>query len=66
VPGNLVVDEGFALFFKAHAIGTQNYLCAPAANGFAWRQIEPQATLFQTFPRRPQSAAGDSLSERQP
>ena len=49
VPGNLVVDEGFSLFFKAHAIGTQNYLCAPAANGFAWRQIEPQATLFQTF-----------------
>lgn len=49
VPGNLVVDRGFSLFFKAHAIGTQNYLCLPAATGFAWLQIEPQATLFQTF-----------------
>jgi Protein of unknown function (DUF3455) len=49
IPGNLVVDEGFSLFFQAHAIGTQNYLCAPATTGFAWRQIEPQATLFQTF-----------------
>jgi len=49
VPGNLVVDEGFSLFFKAHAIGTQNYMCLPAGAGLAWRQIEPQATLFQTF-----------------
>jgi hypothetical protein len=49
VPGNLVVDEGFSLFFKAHAIGTQNYICLPAKAGVAWRQIEPQATLFQTF-----------------
>ena len=37
------------LFFKAHAVGTQNYICLPAAAGFAWKPIGPQATLFHTF-----------------
>ena len=33
---------------KAHAVGTQNYICAPAttATGVDWLFIGPQATLF--------------------
>jgi len=53
VPGNLVVEDGHSLFFKAHAIGTQNYMCLPSQTGFGWAQIEPQATLFQTFRGEP-------------
>jgi hypothetical protein len=46
VPSNLEVPAGYSLFFKGHAIGTQNYVCLPAASGVAWKQIAPQATLF--------------------
>jgi hypothetical protein len=47
VPGNLEVT-GFKPFLKGHAIGTQNYMCAPAAtpSGVDWVFIGPQATLF--------------------
>ena len=47
VPANLEVT-GFKLFLKGHAIGTQNYICAPAAtpSGVDWLFIGPQATLF--------------------
>src|SRR5215204_3236464 len=47
VPANLEVT-GFNLFLKGHAIGTQNYICAPAAtpSGVDWLFIGPQATLF--------------------
>src|SRR5215510_13439687 len=48
VPSDLVVDETFQVFFVAHAIGTQNYICAPAAtlSGVDWFFIGPQATGF--------------------
>ena len=49
MPPKIEVGDGFSLFYSAHAIGTQNYMCLPAAAGFAWRPIGPQATLFQTF-----------------
>jgi hypothetical protein len=48
VPGGLEVLAPFKPFFKAHAFGTQNYVCAPTANGAGldWLFIGPQATLF--------------------
>ena len=48
VPPNLEVGSEFKLFLKGHALGTQNYLCAPAATatGVDWLFIGPQATLF--------------------
>jgi hypothetical protein len=56
VPDGLEVTGPFKPFLKAHAIGTQNYICAPAAtaSGLDWLFIGPQATLFdadgeQTF-----------------
>jgi hypothetical protein len=51
VPPRLQVPAGHSLFFKAHAVGTQNYVCAPAAtpSGVGWKFFAPEATLFQTF-----------------
>lgn len=48
VPAGLEVTGPFKPFLKAHAIGTQNYICAPAAtaSGVDWLFIGPQATLF--------------------
>jgi hypothetical protein len=48
VPGNLEVGTEYKLFLKGHAVGTQNYICAPAAtaSGVDWLFIGPQATLF--------------------
>ena len=48
VPPALTVPDAFKPFLKAHAVGTQNYICAPAAtpSGFDWLFIGPQATLF--------------------
>lgn len=48
VPSNLEVPEGYRAFLVGHAIGTQNYICAPAptATGVDWLPIGPQATLF--------------------
>ena len=48
VPAGLEVPEPYQPYFRAHAIGTQNYICAPAAttSGFDWLFIGPQATLF--------------------
>ena len=48
VPANLEVSGDYKAFLKAHAIGTQNYICAPAATatGVDWLFIGPQATLF--------------------
>ena len=46
VPGNLEVEAGFVLFSKGHAIGTQNYVCLPAANGgVAWKFVAPTRDL---------------------
>jgi hypothetical protein len=49
VPANLTIPEGYSLFFKAHAVGTQNYVCLPTTTGVAWKFVGPQATLFHTF-----------------
>jgi hypothetical protein len=48
VPTNLEVSSDYKLFQKVHAVGTQNYICAPAATatGVDWFFIGPQATLF--------------------
>lgn len=48
VPETLVVDASFKPVLAAHAVGTQNYICAPAAtaSGVDWLFIGPQATLF--------------------
>src|SRR5689334_10642093 len=49
VPSNLAVPEGNTPFLKGRAQGTQNYICLPAASGFAWTFFSPQATLFFDF-----------------
>jgi uncharacterized protein DUF3455 len=49
VPANLEVPDGHSMFFSARAIGTQNYVCLPAATGVAWRFFAPEATLYQMF-----------------
>ena len=48
VPTNIQVGSEFKLIARGHAVGTQNYICAPAAggSGVEWRFIGPQATLF--------------------
>jgi Protein of unknown function (DUF3455) len=48
VPEGLEVDGGFTPFFVAHAVGTQNFICATAAtaSGVDWVFIGPQATGF--------------------
>jgi hypothetical protein len=47
VPEDIAVS-GLKPFLRGHAIGTQNYICAPAAtaSGVDWLFIGPQATLF--------------------
>ena len=47
-PIGLEVQGGFKPFMRAHAVGTQNYICAPAAtaSGVDWFFIGPQATVF--------------------
>jgi hypothetical protein len=49
VPTNIAVGTEFKLFARGHAIGTQNFICAPTAggSGVEWRFIGPQATLFE-------------------
>ena len=48
VPAGLEVDAGLKPFFVTHAVGTQNYICAPANTtaGVDWVFIGPQATGF--------------------
>ena len=48
VPANLEAPAGTKPFLKAHAVGTQNFVCAPAATayGFEWLFVGPQATGF--------------------
>jgi hypothetical protein len=46
VPADLVVSSDHRPYLVAHAIGTQNYVCAPKGGGFAWKAYGPQATLF--------------------
>jgi hypothetical protein len=47
VPETIAVTGGYQPFLIGHAIGTQNYICAPAAGGgVKWLFIGPQATVF--------------------
>jgi hypothetical protein len=46
VPANLQVPAGNKLFLVGHATGTQNYICLPSGDGFAFALFTPQATLF--------------------
>ena len=48
VPAGLEVPAPYRPYLEAHAAGTQNYICAPAAtaSGVDWLFIGPQATLF--------------------
>lgn len=49
VPSDLVVPAGHVLFAKGFAVGTQNYMCAPATGGgVGWKGFAPQATLYIT------------------
>lgn len=49
VPDNLKVETGTHAFLVGHAIGTQNYMCAPSTttnSGVAYVLFTPEATLF--------------------
>jgi len=46
VPGNIQVPAGNKLFLVGHAVGTQNYICAPSGTGVRFALFTPQATLF--------------------
>lgn len=48
VPIELEPPAAARLFLRVHAVGTQNYICAPAAtaSGADWFFLGPQATLF--------------------
>ena len=48
VPTDIEVPAGAKPVLVGHAIGTQNFICAPAAtaSGLDWLFIGPQATLF--------------------
>jgi len=46
VPTDIEVEAGNKAFLEGHAVGTQNYVCVPSSNGFAWTLFTPQATLF--------------------
>jgi uncharacterized protein DUF3455 len=49
VPFNLQVEAGSHAFLVGHAIGTQNYVCAPSTTsntGVAYVLFTPEATLF--------------------
>jgi uncharacterized protein DUF3455 len=50
VPSDIQVDSAYKLVLSGHAIGTQNYICAPAAtaSGVDWFFIGPQATVFDS------------------
>ena len=48
VPPGLEAPDGVTAFLAGHAIGTQNYMCAPAVtvSGVDWFFLGPQATVF--------------------
>jgi hypothetical protein len=50
VPAEIELSSAYKVFFFGHAIGTQNYMCVPAATatGGDWLFIGPQATLFDS------------------
>ncbi len=46
VPANIQVPAGHKVYRVGHAVGTQNYICAPTASGVGYVLFTPQATLF--------------------
>lgn len=51
VPAEIELSGAYKVFFFGHAVGTQNYMCAPAAgtaSGLDWFFLGPQATLFDS------------------
>lgn len=48
VPANIQVPAGNEAFLVGHAVGTQNYVCAPGKSigAAAWTLFTPEATLF--------------------
>jgi len=46
VPTNIQVPTGNKAFLVGHAVGTQNYICAPSGIGVKFVLFTPQATLF--------------------
>ncbi len=50
VPSEIQVGDAYKLVLSGHAVGTQNYICAPAAtaSGVDWFFIGPQATVFDS------------------
>ncbi len=46
VPPNIAVLPPNRPFLVGHAFGTQNYVCLPSGNQFAFKLFTPQATLF--------------------
>jgi Protein of unknown function (DUF3455) len=52
VPAILEVEEGNEAFLVGHAIGTQNYVCLPSGNSFAWSLFTPEAVLFDDDERQ--------------
>jgi hypothetical protein len=49
VPLDLQVDLATnEAFLEGHAVGTQNYICLPTADGFQFMLFTPEATLFDS------------------
>ena len=46
VPNEIRVPPGNEAFLKGHGVGTQNYICLPSDDGFAFKLFTPEATLF--------------------
>jgi Protein of unknown function (DUF3455) len=46
MPAVLAVPPGHEAFAVGHAEGSQNYICLPIGNAYAWTFFGPQATLF--------------------
>lgn len=46
VPSGLEVPAGNRPFLRAHAVGTQTYVCLTSPSGYTWGFFGPQATLF--------------------
>lgn len=46
VPAPIAVDAGHEPFARYKAVGTQQYVCLPKGDTFAWTLFGPQATLF--------------------
>jgi Protein of unknown function (DUF3455) len=63
-PAALTPPRGNVLFLKAHAEGTQNYICEPSANnsGNSWVFFSPQATLSLDLFRSEQQVLTHFLS----